>query len=474
MILKTPKDAQIQKLYTWVDEHQKEIVEALQGVLKIRSLEAAPAGDKAPFGQPVRDALDYTLELCEKLGFTTKDVDGYAGHAEMGTGEKMVMAMGHLDVVPEGEGWRHEPYGAVIEDGFIYARGASDDKGPTYAALFGAKAILDCGLKIKKRIRVLFGCNEESGFGCVHYYWGTAQEEVPEYAFTPDASFPLIYAEKGIAGIVLEKELPVEERPLKIASASGGLRPNMVPESAVATLIGEPDALDAAEAELKRFWDKNISFVRGSETITVMAAGKSAHGARPTLGDNAVARLARALGALDLAEKEVWLDFAAETVDPTGAALGIEAKDDVAGSLTSNLGILEYTDDNKVRLTYNIRYPVKSTLPDLLKGSEPLLQKEGWTLAKSDDAVPLYVPLDEEPVKTLLKVYRDATGDTTSQPGTMGGGTYARATPRAVAFGAAFPGGTDGPAHEPDERIAIETLLNAAKIYAQSLYELAK
>ncbi|MBC7529785.1 MAG: dipeptidase PepV [Chthonomonadaceae bacterium] len=474
MTLLTPTDPQIQKLYDWVDAHHNEIVEALQGVLQIRSLEAPAVGDNAPFGQPVRDALDYTLTLCDSLGFTTKDVDGYAGHAEMGSGEKMVMAMGHLDVVPEGEGWRYEPYGATIENGFIYARGASDDKGPTYAALFGAKAILDCELPISKRIRVLFGCNEESGFKCVEHYWGMAKEEVPEYAFTPDASFPLIYAEKGIATFVLEKELPTEERPLKIASASGGLRPNMVPESAVATLLGETEALDAAEELLTRFWDKNITFVRGAETITVMAQGKSAHGARPTLGDNAIARLARALAELDLAEKEVWLDFVAETVDTTGVALGIDAKDDVAGRLTCNMGILEYTPEGKVRVTYNIRYPVKSTLSELVSGNKPVLEKYGWTLAKTDDSVPLYVPLDKDPVKTLLKVYREATGDTTSQPGTMGGGTYARATPNAVAFGAAFPGGTDGPAHEPDERIAIETLLNATKIYAQSLYELAK
>ena len=180
MPLKTPANPEIAKLHTWIDTHQDEIVEALRGVLRFPSVEAPPAGENAPFGQPVRDALTYTLALCGELGFATHDDSGYAGHAEMGAGEEMVMAMGHLDVVPEGDGWRYPPYGATLEGGYIYARGASDDKGPTYAALFGAKAVMESGLPLARRIRVLFGCNEESGFGCVHHYWEVANNERPQ------------------------------------------------------------------------------------------------------------------------------------------------------------------------------------------------------------------------------------------------------------------------------------------------------
>src|SRR5690242_10412514 len=187
-------DRDVRKLHAWVDAHSDEIVQSLQGVLRIPSLEAPASGPNAPFGKPLREALDYTLALCEHLGFRTKDVGGYAGHAEMGQGAEMVAAMGHLDVVPEGDRWTHEPYGAELDEGYIYARGASDDKGPTYAALFGAKAILDSGLPLRRRIRIIFGCNEESGFGCVEHYFNVAREERPLYAFTPDASFPLIYA----------------------------------------------------------------------------------------------------------------------------------------------------------------------------------------------------------------------------------------------------------------------------------------
>ncbi len=467
-------DPEIQKLHAWIDAHADEMVTALQGVLRIPSLEAPAAGEGAPFGQPVRDALDYTLALCDRLGFRTKNVAGYAGHAEFGQGEEMVAALGHLDVVPEGDRWEHAPYGAELENGYIYARGASDDKGPTYAALYAAKAILDCGLPLKRRIRVIFGCNEESGFGCVEHYFNVAMEERPRYAFTPDAGFPLIYAEKGIANLVLEKPLPTSDRPLRIASASGGRRPNMVPDSAEATLTGTPEALLRAAAQLGKFWDKNITFVVSETGIQVTAVGKSAHGARPDNGDNAISRLARALSTLALEETDVWLKWASKTVDTTGDALGIAKEDDVAGPLTSNLGILETTGRNTIRLTYNIRYPVTWNIDALLEAHRPVREAAGWTLAEYQDQPPLHIPLDQEPVSTLLRVYQEETGDTTSKPGTMGGGTYARATPNAVAFGAAFPGGSDGPAHEPDERIAVATLVKAAKIYAHSLYELAR
>jgi succinyl-diaminopimelate desuccinylase len=461
-------------MYDWIDSHTDEMVTALQGVLRIPSLEAPPEGVGIPFGKAVRESLDYTLDLSARLGFRTKDVDGYAGHAEFGEGAEMVAALGHLDVVPEGDGWRHEPYGAEIEDGFIYARGSSDDKGPTYAVLFAAKALMDSGAPLKRRVRLVFGCNEESGFGCVHHYWEVAKEERPLYAFTPDAGFPLIYAEKGIANLILEKPLPTGEAPLRIANAHGGRRPNMVPDYAEARLVGTEEAQLNAVRTLQRFWDKNVVFEANELGITVKAYGKSAHGSRPTLGDNAVARLARALQTLGLAESETWLDFVAETVDTTGAALGIAHSDDVAGALTSNLGILEYTEKGNVRLTYNIRYPVTWSFAELCEANRATLEQNGFVLAEHHDQPPLYVPLDKEPVKTLLKVYREATGDEETQPTTMGGGTYARATPNAVAYGAGFPDGEDGPAHEPDERIAITTLVNAAKVFAQALYELAR
>lgn len=469
----TIQDNTVQELHDWIDANTEVMISALQGVLRIRSLEA-DAEPNSPFGPTCREALDYTLNLCRSLGYSTHDDDGYAGHAEFGSGAEMVAAVGHLDVVPEGEGWSYPPYGATIHDGYIYSRGAADDKGPTYAALFGATAILKVGASLSRRIRVIFGCNEESGFGCVHHYWEVANNERPVAAFTPDSRFPLIYAEKGIANLILQHPIPVSASGLTLSAFSGGSRPNIVPDSAEALLTGPGAVLDQAAERLRKFWDRNVSFTISESGLQISAIGKSAHGARPEGGDNAVARLARALMWLNVSEWVPVLEFITKSADTAGSTLGIAHSDDVAGPLTSNLGIASIARSGDVKLVYNIRYPVTWTIEPLLERLDPVITIHGWRLVDHEDQPPLYVPLDQEPVATLLRVYREETGDTNSLPGTMGGGTYARATPHAVAYGSAFPGGGDGPAHEPDERIAIDTLVKAAKIYAHALYELAK
>ena len=193
------------------------MISALQEQLRIPSKEGAPVPD-APFGPECRRALDLALDLARNAGFETMDLDGYAGHAEFGEGAEVVMALGHLDVVPEGDGWKHDPYGAVIEDGYIYARGAADDKGPAYAAFYAARALKECGVALSRRIRVVFGCNEESGFRCAKHYF--SHQEQPTYGFVPDAEWPLVYAEKGIGNLKLTKDIPASNG-LRVVSAWG-------------------------------------------------------------------------------------------------------------------------------------------------------------------------------------------------------------------------------------------------------------
>jgi len=466
-------DETVAKLHEWIDANIDLMVSALQGAVQIPSVQSDPAPG-APYGVNCRAALDYTLNLCASLGFDIHNDEGYAGHAEFGTGDEMVAALGHLDVVPEGDGWTLPPYGAVLQDGYIYGRGSADDKGPSYAALFAATALLKLNIPLSRRIRLVFGCNEESGFGCVHHYWEVSKNERPVAAFTPDAGFPLIYAEKGIANIIIEKPTQLAAGGLSIAHFEGGRRPNMVPDYARALIKGGAAELDGALAELSKFWDRNVISEWTSDGVVVIAIGKSAHGAGPDAGDNAISRLARALLSLKQPEwNELlsWINTASET---TGHILGIAHTDDIAGPLTSNLGVAETTDTGLIRLTYNIRYPVTWSIHLLLANLQLAIDKAGWALVEHFDQPPLYVSLDQEPVATLLRVYREETGDLTSEPRTMGGGTYARATPHAIAYGPSFPGGNDGPAHEPDEKFSLQTYTRAAKIYSHALFELAR
>ena len=97
---------------------------------------------------------------------------------------------------PAGDGWATDPYDPVIKDNKIYARGSSDDKGPSMAAYYGMKIIKELGLPLSKKIRFVVGSDEESGWGDMDYYF--EHEEKPDFGFSPDAEFPIINGEKGM------------------------------------------------------------------------------------------------------------------------------------------------------------------------------------------------------------------------------------------------------------------------------------
>lgn len=459
----------------WIEAHRQEIVETTQGLLRIPSVESTPASG-APFGAETRQALDYAVGVGERHGLTPKHLDGYAAHAEwtapgVAPDAPIVGALAHVDVVPAGTGWTHPPFGAEIENGKIYARGATDDKGPAMAALWALLAVKECAVPLTRRIRLILGANEESGFGCVKHYF--AHEEMPVTGFTPDAMFPLVYAEKGIANAVLTHPAPPEGGHIRIISLVGGQRPNMVPDTAEAVLQN-PVPRAAVVARLNAVVGITTEDMEGG-SLHVVAKGVSAHGSTPENGVNAIAVLCNALLLLDHQEDQRQVirlihDWAGDT---TGGTLGIAGRDDVAGPLTSNLGVVAL-QDGKASLTFNIRYPVtwnSETLRGCLKDG---VSGTGWTLESLSDQPPLYVPQDDPLVATLLQVYRDETGDDTA-PLTMGGGTYARSMRKGIAFGPGFRDAdpTDGGAHEKDECWPVEHLIRAAKIYARALARLA-
>ena len=464
-----------QQVSEWIEAHRQEIVETTQGLLRIPSVEG-PAAEGAPFGAETRQALDYALGVGERYGLTSKNLDGYAAHAEwiapgVSADAPIVGALAHVDVVPPGSGWIHPPFGAEIDNGKIYARGATDDKGPAMAALWALLAVKECAVPLTRRIRLILGANEESGFECVKHYF--AHEEMPVTGFTPDAMFPLVYAEKGIANAILTHPAPPEGGHIHIVSLSGGQRPNMVPDTAEAVLR-DPAPRAAVIARLNAVVGVTTEDVEG-EGLRVTAKGVSAHGSTPENGVNAVAVLCDALLLLDHQEdqRKIIERVHGWAEDTTGGALGIAGRDDVAGPLTCNLGVAAI-EGGKVSLTFNVRYPVAWN-SDTLRGClEKGISGSGWTLASLSDQSPLYVPLEDPLVATLLQVYRDETGDL-GEPLTMGGGTYARSMKKGIAFGPSFKDAdpTDGGAHEKDECWPVEHLIRAIKIYARALARLA-
>lgn len=465
----------------WKEEVEKrkgDLIRDLQGLLRIKSVlnEAGSTGD-APLGIDVKKALDYMLELGERDGFTAKNVGNLAGHLEMGSGEGLIAALCHVDVVPEGDGWSVDPYGGEVKDGKIYARGAIDDKGPTMAAYYGMKIVKELGLPIDKRIRLIIGTDEESNWRCVSHYF--EHEEMPEMGFAPDADFPIINAEKGIVDFDLkQKRNSPKEQGARITLISfySGRRYNMVPDYARAVLDIQCDQTEFLQLFNDFKYTQNLagSYYVESGYVVLELEGISAHGMEPDKGKNAGLLLANFLSTIKLDRK--GKDFVEAAVrfffgDSRGRALGVQHKDEMMGDLTINVGILTYNDEDGGRFGLNMRYPVSFLLNEGMQKIMDITEKSGFEVANVSNMEPHYVPSDDRLIQKLMKVYEEQTNEK-AELLSISGGTYARSLNTGVAFGALFPGRPDV-AHQKDEYMDIEDLLKAAALYAQALYELA-
>ncbi len=185
-----------EKIIEMMESLKDRMTEGILEMVRIDSVESEAEPD-APFGPGVKRALLKALELGERLGFRCVNLDNYIGYAEYGRGPDYVCAMGHVDVVPVGDGWRQPPFSGYMADGVIYSRGILDNKGPLLSCLYGLYALKELGFEPKHRIRIIFGCDEESGFEDLRYY--LEREKPPVWGFTPDCKFPVVYAERGRA-----------------------------------------------------------------------------------------------------------------------------------------------------------------------------------------------------------------------------------------------------------------------------------
>ena len=455
-----------------IDLMKEDLVSAIRTCIQIKSVkDVEHAALGAPFGPGIKEALEWTLELGQKFGFTVKNVEGYAGHIEMGEGE-LLGILGHLDVVPEGDGWSVPPYSATIKDGKIYGRGALDDKGPTLTALFAMKAIKDAGIPLNMKVRLILGTDEESGWADMDYY--LKQEQVPKLGFAPDAEFPLIHAEKGILHLELSQS-QISSLP-HLVHIQGGERANVVPDLCQVTLKGISEELIAKL--LKGFpFPEGVNGMLVSQTsdqdIKLSFNGVGAHGSLPQNGKNAVIYALQFLRTLPLDPTEQHLIDNILKFPGTGfygEGFGITLSDEPSGKLSLNLGILELSSD-QMRYVVDIRYPVTYKLNDVLLPIERIAKTEKLTLNVLTHQAAHHVPKDSALVQSLLKAYSDVTG-LEAFAFAIGGGTYAKALPQGVAFGPVFPGEPEV-IHCPDEYISIDNLLLTTKVYAQAILNLA-
>ncbi|MGT2756470.1 dipeptidase PepV [Streptococcus ovuberis] len=459
-----------------VEKRKDDLLADLTAILSIKSeREDDKISPEHPFGPgPVR-ALEHFLAMAERDGYPTTNVDNYAGHFEFGEGDEVLGIFGHLDVVPAGSGWDTDPYTPVIKDGRLYARGSSDDKGPTMACYYGLKIIKELGLPTSKKVRFIVGTDEESGWADMDYYFEHVGLPLPDFGFSPDAEFPIINGEKGNITAYLHYA-GNNGGAVTLLSFQGGLRENMVPESATAELTGLD--LARAQAALADFLSAHPEVrgeVAGDDRLTITIHGKSAHGSTPEEGVNGATYLAKFLTQFDLAgAAKDYITIIADKLhqDFLAVNLGVAHSDERMGDLSMNAGVFSFEADQADNtIALNFRYP-KGTDPETIKAQlEQLAAVEKVTLSDHGH-VPHYTPLEDPLVQTLLSVYEKQTG-LKGHEMVIGGGTFGRLLKRGVAYGAMFPDSINT-MHQANEFMALDDIFRSAAIYAEAIYELIK
>lgn len=452
-----------------IREDRESLIRDIMELVSIDSVEGEPK-EGMPFGEGPAKALQCFLDLAEEAGLRTENFDNYAGHADYGEGKEVVGILGHVDVVPCGEGWICDPFQPQIKDGKIYGRGVLDNKGPMLVCLHAVKILKEMGIPLRKKIRLIVGANEETDWKCMDYYFGEKKITPPQISFTPDAEFPLNHAEKGVFQYQLVADLKEK------IEISGGNAYNSVAESASALL---PAGSEETVRERMTKWEEatrcKISCQTEENGVRLSVRGFAAHAASPAKGINAVSGLMYMI--VDLGLEGELLEIARWYMkyigfDLQGKGLGIDLSDEISGTLSFNVGKAEVLDgklilsiDNRVPVTYKCK-EVQDLLEKNLEGSRFRFENPQITEA-------IYVPKDSFLVTTLMDVYREVTKDHDAEPQVDGACSYARALENCVAFGAILPGQPDL-MHQKNEYLELDKLDLWMKIYLEAIYRLAQ
>ena len=454
----------------YAKEKQEDFLTDLNKLVEIESVrDLSTKKEKAPFGDNCRKVLDVMLDMARADGFSTKDIDGYAGVIEYGDNEETFGVLGHLDVVPLGEGWSKEPLKVTYNDGYVFGRGVMDDKGPALAGYYALKLIKELNIPLKKKVMLIMGCDEESGMECMKYYCKHAQ--IPDMGFVPDANFPCIYGEKGGLHIELSSH---DKTVLKKMDA--GQAPNIVIVKADAYV----ESMSEQQEALFRFYCQSNQIqgsVERNEWVKIHIDGQSSHAAWPYKGNNAALHILNFIGTAY--NDSLCKDYYSLLKDWMGQPVGIDMEGAYMSFLTMSTGFVNF-DEKGSRVLIDIRYPNDTNGDEITKKFEKAvsLKTSNIKVTNKSDSKPLFVDPNSKLVTDLMDVYRKYTNDTFHGPMTIGGGTYARHFENFVSYGPEKPweeietAQIVGGCHQADEGMKLSSLIEAIAIYADAIVTL--
>lgn len=473
----------------YYEKKEAQLLRDIRDSIAIPSVAGEADGKGNPFGKPVTKCLEHILDRGTAFGFQTNNVDHYVGEITMGSGEHLIGILCHADVVDAGDGWTTEPFTACVKEGKLYGRGAIDDKGPMMCCLYAMDYIQSNHLLPENtRIRMIIGTDEEENWISIKKYL-EREPEIPEISIVPDANFPIISCEKGLVNLTMTVPVFLAEQNdgagklLYIESLYGGERPNVVASGAGCRITCADQDYDEKQLiERIREIGDELGVAVTAETeegvIFVQVKGKAAHAMTPEKGVNAISYLMELLyrvtldGQYGFAQQnivEFYHQYFGLSYD--GAGMHLDWHDEASGPLTVNIGLLEMKN-SRLTIAINLRYPVTRTFDEVKDALNVVCKDASASIEFGVCMEPVYFDKDSRIVKALMDVYQSSTGDMVSQPISLGGATYARAIPNAIAFGPVFPD-QEELAHEADEYYCVADYKRITEIYANALLKLS-
>ena len=443
-----------------LETNKKEYLNRLIDLLKINSiLDESTKTTSMPFGKGINDCLNHFVSMAKNDGFSVEVDPGYAAHVEYGSDGKLIGILCHLDVVPVGDDWDHDPFDPVVKDGKVIARGAMDDKGPTMAAYLALKMIKDAKIPLKNKIRIILGTDEETGWRGIDHYF--TKYPMPEIGFAPDADFPLIYGEKGIIHGFINGNYVDENDDL--VYVKGGERFNIVlGKTKAATRTSHEEAFDAFLKE------NNLegTFKEEDGLYCYEVLGIAAHAMEPEKGINSGTYLCKFLSnytnnsLVHFIKDKLHLDHNMKN-------LNLYHEHEEMGMITCNMGILD-SSNNTSKCSLDIRYPIGLDFDNFISILKAETKPYSLSLSDFSNKVPHYVDPKDPLVEGLYNIYVKHTNDFINKPKTIGGGTYSRALKKAVAFGMEMPG-DETVAHQKNEYLKLDAFYQAILIYLDAI-----
>ncbi|MDP6708749.1 MAG: M20/M25/M40 family metallo-hydrolase [Alphaproteobacteria bacterium] len=416
--------------------------------------------------------LEFIFAEATKLGFDTRlAAGGLAGVLEYGSGKETVGVLIHVDVVPASQSgkWTHPPFAGVVADGYVWGRGAQDDKGALAATLWGTKLLIDNGLPFKRKLRIILGTKEEKSFeGLTRYF---QEEKQPDFGLVPDGVY-FIEGEKGIADMTISFPglKPTRRKRDTVIHWRGGTVVNSVPDFSY--MIFASTDVAAARDELTRAVEEATAALKAGKSdrfygvtapyqadlsvmdyaafiekygpkdapkdgdLVLVSRGKAIHGSAPWAGRNAIIEVALAASllenlsdsayvrAIDFVTKRIGLNpYGQGIVNASGKGipfdppeglrkppLGLTALQYYGSSI--NLGLVG-GDPNKdiLVLTVDFRTGLGNSNGQLLKHTQASARLHGGEAAYAPGVGSHYDPVyhsGEHPVmKMAVQSYRD-------------------------------------------------------------------